>query len=104
MAFIFIEQGGRTPSKSNYKRTLQIKSNLIRITQDQTGLTGWPILTANTVLVPTRVSRASRQSGSSLSTLHQQPDRVRHARVCGVPDMLGSKTGSELGSYMVSRP
>ena len=51
MAFIFIEQGGRTPSKSNYKRTLQIKSNLIRITQDQIGLTGRPsavpILAAN---------------------------------------------------------
>ena len=51
-SFIFIGRGGCTPSKSGYKRTLEIKSNLIRITQDQTaGQTGWPsampILAAN---------------------------------------------------------
>ena len=42
MVFIFIGRGGRTPSKSGYKRTLQLRSNLIRITEDQTGLTGRP--------------------------------------------------------------
>ena len=42
MVFIFIGRGGRTPSKSGYKRTLQLRSNLIRITQDQIGLTGRP--------------------------------------------------------------
>ena len=40
MAFIFIGRGGRTPSKSGYKQILQLRSNLIRITQEQTGLTG----------------------------------------------------------------
>ena len=47
MAFIFIGRGGRIPSKSGYKRTLQIKYNLIRITQDQTGLTGRSSVVAN---------------------------------------------------------
>ena len=42
MAFIFIGRGGRTPSKLDYKRTLQLRPNLTRITQDQTGLTGRP--------------------------------------------------------------
>ena len=53
MAFIFIGRRGRTPFKSDYKRTLQTKSNLIWITQDQTDLTGRPstllILAANTM-------------------------------------------------------
>ena len=56
MTFIFIGRGRRTPSKSGYKQTLQIKSNLIRITQDQTGLTGrpsaLPILAANMPALP----------------------------------------------------
>ena len=54
MAFIFIRRGGRTPSKLGYKRTLQLRSNLIRITQNQTGQTGRPsavpILAANSII------------------------------------------------------
>ena len=42
MAFVFIGQERRTPSKLGYKWTLQIKSNLIRNTQDQTGQTSRP--------------------------------------------------------------
>ena len=49
MVFIFIGRGGRTPSQSDYKRTLNYRSNSTRITQAQTGLTSrpryWPILT-----------------------------------------------------------
>ena len=47
MTFIFIGRGGRTPSKSSYKRTLQIRSNLIQITQCTL-----PILAANTNFPP----------------------------------------------------
>ena len=51
MAFIFIGRGGHTPSKSGYKRTLQLKSNLIRITQDQAGRpSAMTILAANIML------------------------------------------------------
>ena len=37
VAFIFIGRGGRTPSKSGYKRTLNYNSNSTRITKAQTG-------------------------------------------------------------------
>ena len=40
--FIFIGRGRRTFFKSGYKRTLQLRSNLIRITKDHTSLTSQP--------------------------------------------------------------